>query len=211
MPQNSQATNTTNSTETAVRTTADPVEVEQLDFVGTRLEASITPRSFVTRQWAQDWPKNKPGGTWQAIGRVGGVATGVEMRESRDKKYPPSLAIIGRFQAITLDGEVRAASALFLPPRASSYVAAAFRDGALSADLDIEFGIEAMPDSVAGYKYTVTAFDTPHDGETDRRVKEIMARQEARAVRRLTQAAEQTGLIEAQPDVPHTPKSGDSF
>lgn len=150
---------------------ADMPEAEKLadipsDNIGRRIDALISPRSFVAMEQAQQLIAGKPRGWNMPIGRIIGFATRGERRDSKapvkpgEAPLPPSFFIQGTFECTSLlDGTIRTAPWLILPRAAGDMLEAGFQGGADRVLLDIELGLEATGRAIP-YTYTVTAYGT---------------------------------------------------
>lgn len=180
----------------------EPADVEQLgleagDGIGRRIETFISPRSFVTQEWCLQHVAAQPRGYHVPIGRIAGVATTCERVESRapvkpgDKPMPASVWIRGEFECAVLDtGEIKTASVLILPRAAGDLIEQAFALGGERILLDLELGVEATGRTIP-YTYTVTAYGS-RESESQRMVRAIRARQDARQRQRQLAAPKPT-------------------
>lgn len=174
---------------------ADMPEAERLadipnDSIGRRIDALISPRSFVSMEEAQAMVAGKPRGWNMPIGRIIGYAKRGERRDSKAPvkpgadPLPPSYFINGTFECTSLmDGTIRTAPWLILPRAAGDMMETAFNSGgAERVLLDIELGIEATGRAIP-YTYTVTAYGTRETAD-QKALSALRARQEARQAQR---------------------------
>lgn len=183
----------------------DMPEAERLadlpnDNIGRRIDALISPRSFVAMEEAQSLVAGKPRGWHKAIGRIIGYAHRGERRDSKapvkpgQDPLPPSFFIQGTFECTSLmDGTVRTAPWLILPRASGDMLESAFKGGADRVLLDIELGIEATGRAIP-YTYTVTAYGT-RETPDQKALALLRARQEQRQRQR-----EQARIAAPDPD-----------
>jgi hypothetical protein len=165
-----------------------------VDNKGQLIETFLSGRDFATEQWALQHVAPQEPGYHITVGRIAGVATGGEWRESTyqprsGEKLKPSYAAKGQFESTVLaTGEIKTAPWCYLPRNAAELLAQAFDKGAEQVLLDLEIGLQATGKRPP-YRWTVRTYNT-RKTEMQRHLELIRARQEARAQARIAAPTE---------------------
>jgi hypothetical protein len=166
----------------ALREAGDAPLSEQVD--PRRVQTLITTRDFVPggdTAWLVQNVASKPRGTIVMLGQLAGVVHRIEQHKSDYKgKTLDSVWLFGAFEArIAETGEIKSSVCAILPNAFGRMIEEAFRQGADRAHLDIDIGVEATGRAIP-YEWAIWSH---MGGETQRALKALRSRQEARALK----------------------------